>query len=524
MFLHAGPLAYEFLQQNVPQALPCVRTIQSTIHSEYKRVDEGCFRFDELKGHIERYKAPAFISISEDATRIVGRVEYDSATNRCVGFVLPLDENGLPKENSCLANSFSVMENMFLNYPIAKYAYVYMAQPLCHNVPPMCLACFGTDNKFSAEDLLPRWRHILQGCLKHNIVVLSFGADGDSRVMKCMTLSTALTIPGSLCTEKVSAFTNASKSPVSIPEDWKGWFHIAPNLIGFVQDTVHVAVKLKSRLLKPGIALRMGKFTATGDHLSALTNKFQKDQHGLRLRDINHKDRQNFQVVTNITSAAHLLSKIPGASATKCYVGLIQCVMDGYLDKSLHPLDRIEKLWYAAFFVRYWRKWLLLNKAYTLKDNFITSNAFMCIELNAHALIVFLLAVRDHVKNNDCFLPWLLGSQCYEALFRAARSMSSIFSTTINFGMLGLLHRIHRLHIQLALQIDSDEEILFPRLEKRKTPKLLFKIEEITNEKILKDVKLGQNKAKLMIEELGMAELYIQETQIVGERNFYCWC
>ena len=135
--------------------------------------------------------------------------------------------------------------------------------------------------------------------------------------------------------------------------------------------------------------------------------------------------------------------------------------MDGYLDKSLHPLDRIEKLWYAAFFVRYWRKWLLLNKAYTLKDNFIISNAFMCIELNAHALIVFLLAVRDHVKSNDCFLPWLLGSQCCEALFRTARSMSSIFSTTINFGMLGLLHRIHRLHIQLALQIDSDKEIHF---------------------------------------------------------------
>ena len=37
---------------------------------------------------------------------------------------------------------------------------------------------------------------------------------------------------------------------------------------------------------------------------------------------------------------------------------------------------------------------------------------------------------------------------------------------------------------------------------------MLFKIEEITNEKILKAVKLGQNKAKLMIEELGMAELF----------------
>ena len=168
-------------------------------------------------------------------------------------------------------------------------------------------------------------------------------------------------------------------------------------------------MKLKSRLLKPGIALHMGKFTATGDHLSSLTTKFQKDQHGLRLRDINHKDKQNFQVVVNITSAAHLLSKIPGANASKCYVGLIQCVMDGYLDKILHPIDRIEKLWYAAFFVRYWRKWLLLNKAYTLKDNFITSNAYMCIELNAHAIVIFLLAVRDHMsKVMIAFYPGFL--------------------------------------------------------------------------------------------------------------------
>jgi len=152
----------------------------------------------------------------------------------------------------------------------------------------------------------------------------------------------------------------------------------------------------------------------------------------------------------------------------------------------------------------------MLNKAYTLKDNFMTSNAYKCIELNAHALIVFLLTVQDHVKSNDCFLPWLLGSQCCEALFRAARSMSSIFSTTINFGMLGLLCRIHRLHIQLALQMDSSEEIhvSFPRLAKRKTQKLSFDVAEITNEKIFDAVQKGQTRAKLVIEELGMAELF----------------
>jgi len=119
------------------------------------------------------------------------------------------------------------------------------------------------------------------------------------------------------------------------------------------------------------------------------------------------------------------------------------------------------------FFVRYWRKWLILNKAYTLKDNFITCNAYMCTELNAHALIVFLISVRDYAQRNDCFLPWLLGSQGCEAMFRTARSMSSIFSIMINIDMLGLSRRLHRLHIQLALQMDSSEEdILFPRIAK----------------------------------------------------------
>ena len=77
----------------------------------------------------------------------------------------------------------------------------------------------------------------------------------------------------------------------------------------------------------------------------------------------------------------------------------------------------------------------MLNSKYTLRENFITSNAYACIELNAHALLTFLITVRDHVGNDDCFLPWLLGSQCCESTF----SMNSTFSTMINFGILGLL-------------------------------------------------------------------------------------
>ena len=44
----ADPLAYELIQQNMPEALPSTRTVQSAIHSEYETI-QGVFRFDELR-------------------------------------------------------------------------------------------------------------------------------------------------------------------------------------------------------------------------------------------------------------------------------------------------------------------------------------------------------------------------------------------------------------------------------------------------------------------------------------------
>ena len=464
-----------------------------------------------MREHLHRYGAPAIVSIGEDATRVIGRVEYDNETDRCVGFVLPLDGNSLPMVDSFLAVSFTTIENMFRQNSVAKYAYVYMAQPLCNNVPPFCLACLGTNNKFSAENVMARWRYISEECMKRNILVLSFGGDGDTRLMKCMKVATSLMT--SQCKPLSSNIpSNKLVSTPVIPQSWLGWFHTTPREIAFVQDTVHLAVKLKSRLLKPQIILPMGDVTATGRHVQALMTTFQKSKHGLRAKDVDHKDRQNFQAVMNITSASHLLSEIPGANGTKCYVELIKCMIDGYLDKDLAPLCRIEKLWYVVFFMRYWRRWLLLHSKYTLRDNFITSNAYLCIELNAHALIVYLMVIRDQVNNFDdgCFLPWLLGSQCCESTFRTARSMSSIFSTMINFSLLDLLRRLHRLHIQLALQAENSEDIVFPRLTKhqRKNIHPKFSLSDLSNDKIFKSVQRAQVKAKLMVEELGMASLF----------------
>ena len=466
-----------------------------------------------MRQHLDQYNAPLCISIAEDATRVIGRVDYDGETDRCVGFVLPSDENGLPIVDSFIAVSFTAIEKMFRENTVSRYAYVYMAQPLCSNVPPICLACLGTDNKFKAEDIMLRWKYIVEQCAQRDITVLSFGSDGDSRLMKSMKVSASFRTPQP---EPLTAHippANLLHAP-TIPPEWSEWYHIKPNGICYVQDTIHIAVKLKSRLLKPNIVLPMGKFFVDSSHLHALKLTFQKDKHGLRQRDIDHKDKQNFQAVINITSAGHLLSEIPQANATKCYVDLIKNVIDSYLDKSLDPIERLEKLWYVVFFLRYWRKWIVLSKGYTIGNNFVTSNAYNCIELNAHAMINYVIAIRDHIKENKCFVPWLLGSQCCETTFRTARSMSSIFSTVINFGMLGLLRRLHRLQIQLTVQAETQGEICFPRLLKhqQKVGKNAVNdsicLLKVSNEQIVSAVERGHTKAKEVFEQLGMAALF----------------
>ena len=102
---------------------------------------------------------------------------------------------------------------------------------------------------------------------------------------------------------------NLSPSPLIVelylPQEWT-WYWSKMTSILYIQDYVHVAVKLKSRLLKPFIILLMGHYLAGGHHLNILASTFTKDQHGLRQKDLDHKDEQNLDAITHITSASVL--------------------------------------------------------------------------------------------------------------------------------------------------------------------------------------------------------------------------
>ena len=125
--------------------------MQNILSSEYRPIREGNFRFQELLQHLNSYSAPKLVSIGKDATRLISRIDYDNETDQLVGFVLPCDDNGLPVIDTYLAVSLDSIKESLSKGEAAKYAFVYTAQPLCQNVPAFCLACLGTNNKFTTE-------------------------------------------------------------------------------------------------------------------------------------------------------------------------------------------------------------------------------------------------------------------------------------------------------------------------------------------------------------------------------------
>ena len=119
---------------------------------------------------------------------------------------------------------------------------------------------------------------------------------------------------------------------------------------------------------------------------------------------------------------------IPGSEATCFYLKLMDYITSAFIEKNLLPLERVYRIWYAVFSLRYWRFWISLDKEYSMANNFISLNSYLCAEINAHSLILMILRLRRD-GTPHLLLTWLYSSQPCEAFFKAIRSMSPVAST-----------------------------------------------------------------------------------------------
>lgn len=129
------------------------------INKTKKRIVEGDLRCAELADYLDKVGSPRAVWLSEDGSGIVSKVAYDSSSNQLVGLVLPFhSETGIPIPFSFKPKSVDDMEQ-FLENPRSTHLYIVMAQPIKPNTPPFILQMYGTNNKFTANNVVSRWNH-----------------------------------------------------------------------------------------------------------------------------------------------------------------------------------------------------------------------------------------------------------------------------------------------------------------------------------------------------------------------------
>lgn len=216
-------------------------------------------------------------------------------------------------------------------------------------------------------------------------------------------------------------------------------------------------------MLKKSVIIIMGGFKVSVTHLFHLLYTENRLQHGLTATDLNGHDKMNFRAVQRMTSPAviELLKKQEDAMGTALYLEVMGDIMAAFLDEDLTARQRLHMLWRATFFFRDWRNWLLAGH-YSLPDNYITINSFVCEELNTHGATKLVRKLRDD-GHPELFLPALLSSQPCEGRFRALRSQTSTQHTVVNVSMREALRRDARVQLQGDIVCLIGSEFRFPR-------------------------------------------------------------
>lgn len=138
----AGRLSYETLYKNMPNALPSPTSVNRYIYENGPSIVEGQLRIAELKKYLDDRQCCPMVWISEDATGITGKVEYDPKTNQIIGFELPYDK-GMPVPYTFMARNAREIEHHFTNKnEISRLVYVIMAQPLQKKCSPVLFNSF----------------------------------------------------------------------------------------------------------------------------------------------------------------------------------------------------------------------------------------------------------------------------------------------------------------------------------------------------------------------------------------------
>lgn len=377
----------------------------------------------------------------------------------------------------------------FIHLPKSKCVYVIIAQALDERVPPYILQMYGTtQGSFTAKDVVRRWEFTVESLRKYvykkNVFQFHSKSNSHSTMKYIHTrlhlyethLFNAFVL---ISLQNFESFRHGIEvEGISSDGDPRLLAAMCANMCTTtktirIQDSIHLANKFRNRMLKLLIHLAMGSFDVSITHLQWLVKNVQKSVHGLSQIDVCPIDRMNFNSFEKVADDRVLEAlkvHVKNSDATIQYLKIAREVTSSFLSYDLHPNERLFQIWHGVFFHRIWRQFILSSKKYTLKDNFITSNTYVCLELNARNLTELVKQFRDE-KKEECFLPPLFDSQSCEKMFRVFRSMGTAQYTKINFSLYELLHMVGRIEVQheIAYVKLANESVVFPNKRTGKT-------------------------------------------------------
>lgn len=303
---------------------------------------------------------------------------------------------------------------------------------------------------------MKRWNFITNELKKVNIKVLTNSTDSDPRYNSAMRISSML--------GQKSTIFNADWFCSGLNQHFEGPFNF--------QDHPHALTKLRNLFLRttynPG-KLPFGKnFFVQKGHLQFLLDHFRKDEHQLTASILNPVDKQNVGSAMRMCDhkVITLLRKhLPRSEGTATFLEIMRSVVDTFYDARLKPLERIQKIWYTTFILRIWRNYIESQENLSMKNNFLTTHSYVCVELNAHSLVHLIIYLK---KNNmdDWFLPFIFDSQACESFFRQVRSLTTVYCRVANCSIKEIIGRINK--IQLLNDITNKSEFVFPRVQNKK--------------------------------------------------------
>ena len=134
-----------------------------------------------------------FIFVAEDCTAVVPRVVYDVQSNTFVGFTSHL-KSGLSAVNAFSTESFAELKDWFHTSSQSHLINLHMVQPIGRGPIPcssFLLSAYGTDNRFSGQDIIMRWISIVNRC-------------EDEGVNPCKSSDTKKSLLSTFCAIKLS--------------------------------------------------------------------------------------------------------------------------------------------------------------------------------------------------------------------------------------------------------------------------------------------------------------------------------